>query len=176
MDYDSFLETAARTLDSTGEWLVATLSRRKHARHYYLSDFAIALFCILVVWAFAAILLGRVQDVTLWFVMRLGLPPFLLTPFDFLATVLFNALTLAFLFSVASTLFFAYRRAPAAPASDEPLRRDDPGETERRILVQVRRQGGDLSVSAFARELDIPEDAVREAVERLASRGLLTMD
>ena len=170
------LKTAARTLDSAGERLVATFSRRNHAGYHHLGDFAIALFGVLAVWGFVAFLLGRVQDATLRFLTWLGLPPFLVAPFDSLATVLDSALFLAFLFSIASIAFLAYRRAPSGPAAADPPHRDDPGEMERRILVRVRQRGGDLSVRALATELDVHEDAVRDAVERLASRGIIAMD
>lgn len=176
MDHDSLLETAARTLDSAGERIVASFSRREHAAYHGLGDFAIALFGVLAVWGFVAFLLGRVQDVTLGFLMWLGLPSFLLAPFDLLATVLGSALILALLFSIASITFYAYRRAPSGPAVAEPRHRHEPGEMERRILVRVQQRGGDLSVRALAAELDVPEDAVRAALERLASRGVIAID
>ena len=180
MDYDSLLKTAARTLDGAGERLVSTFPRRRYDR-YDLSDVAITLFCILAAWLAASalmeFLLVRVRDAAFrLLVMGLGLPPFLLTPLELLGAVLDTALILALPLSVASVMFFAYRGGPSSPSIDEPRHRDDPGEVERIVLVRVRRQGGDLSVSALARELRVPEDAVRETVERLASRGLVTMD
>lgn len=200
----NFLKAVARTLHGAGEWLVSTFSRRKHAPEYRLLDFAITLFGILVVWLVASalvpFLLARIRGAAFRiFVSWLGLPRFFLTPLDLLGTALDTALFLALPLSVASVIFFAFRRSPAAPARDGPPRRDDPGdahrhppppapardgplrrddpdEMERRILVRVRQRGGDLSVSALAGEWGVPEDAVREAVERLASRGLIAMD
>ncbi len=47
---------------------------------------------------------------------------------------------------------------------------------EHQIMEHVGRGGGTLSVSAIAAQLDVPRETVQDAIEGLASRGIISLE